>query len=69
MLNVSTDYLLGVTDTPSPYETILTEEECELISSFRDLNSDGKLAAKSMICGLLGQDLYKKSNQAKKDII
>ena len=66
MLDVSTDYLLGLTDIPTQANNELTEEEFEIISDFKNLNKEGQLAAKSMIQGLLNQGIYKKCDNIQK---
>ena len=42
MLEVSTDYLLGLTDITSPVKNDLTGDEFELLSDFKELNKDAK---------------------------
>lgn len=66
MLDVSTDYLLGLTDIPTQSNNELTEEEFEIISDIKNLNKEGQLAAKSMIQGLLNQGIYKKCDNIQK---
>lgn len=68
MLEVSTDYLLGLTDIPSPIKNDLTGEEFELLSDFKELNKDGKFVAKTVIKGLLSQGIYKKCNDFQKEV-
>lgn len=62
MLNVSADYLLGITDTPRPLESIKTlePEEEMIIRKLRGLNSDAMIAVKAMVTGLSAEPSYKK---------
>lgn len=59
MLNVSSDYLLGIIDTPEPIFDEHNEEEKQLLSMFRELNEDGKNAVIAMINGLSSNESYK----------
>lgn len=68
MLNVSSDYLLGIIDSPMPIDNTLTEEECEILCSLRELNEDGLFAAKSMIAGIEAQERYRKCNKEEEEI-
>ena len=68
MLEVSTDYLLGLTDITSPVKNDLTGDEFELLSDFKELNKDGKFVAKTVIKGLLSQGIYKKCNDFQKEV-
>lgn len=54
MLDVSADYLLGLTDNPYPLdiESKLTQEETELVSKYRKLNIRGRDTIKAIILGL-----------------
>ena len=54
MLDVSADYLLGLTDSPYPLdiENTLTQDETDLVSRYRKLNSRGKDAIKAALSGL-----------------
>ena len=60
MLDVSADYLLGLSDTPVPIGGNMTEKEAAALSMLRDLNDDGQEAAVAMLSGLSYQDIYKK---------
>ncbi len=68
MLGISSDYLLGIIDSPIPIDNTLTEEECEILCSLRELNEDGLFAAKSMIAGIEAQDRYRKCNKEEEEI-
>lgn len=69
MLNVSSDYLLGITDSPLPNNIQLDDKEIELLSNYRELNNEGKFAAETVLKGLTNQELYKKNNNTKKKVI
>lgn len=61
MLNVSADYLLELTNLPTPLqsdEDISAALQAALLL-FRELNSDGQTAALAMLKGLALQDVYK----------
>lgn len=64
MLDVSADYLLGLTDDPHPIELKqdLTKDEKAAVSILRDLNEEGIEAAMAMLIGLHAQDIYKKNS-------
>lgn len=66
--NVTTDYLLGLSDNPG-FETVhgeqLTDDENKLIDTYRSLNSDGK---QIMIGKALDLKLTTASSLKKKDI-
>ena len=47
ILNTSTDYLLDLTDNPTPSNFILSEEENDIINNYRKLNEKEKLKVKS----------------------
>lgn len=72
MLDVSADYLLGLTDDQHPIEVKpdLSKDEKEAVSILRELNEDGIEAAMAMLIGLHAQDIYKKdsaTSQSKKE--
>ena len=60
MLDVSADYLLGLTDNDHPIEIDLdlSETEMKILSMIRELNDDGKNAVIAMISGLMAQDIF-----------
>ena len=58
MLNVSSDYLLEMINEARP-----------IVSKYRELNTEGKIAVNSMINGLVNSDIYKKCNLDKKQNI
>ena len=66
MLNVSSDYLLELINEPRPTVFEYDKEELKLVSKYRELNEDGKIAANSMINGLVNNDIYIKYHLDKK---
>ena len=62
MLNISADYLLGLTETPYPLmkDMELEQNELKMLDLFRNLNKEGQDAALAMLSGFAGQDIYKK---------
>lgn len=66
MLDVSADYLLGLTDNPLPlkYGMRLSENAKEALLLLIELNEDGQNAALAMIRGLASQGIYKKSPES-----
>ena len=65
MLDVSADYLLGLTEKEHPIEVSeeYSENEKHIISFFRELNEEGQRAVLAVVSGLAGQDIYKNANQ------
>ena len=66
MLEVSADYLLGLTDDPRKNENNVSPEESELLMLFRSLNDEGQIAASAVVRGLAAQNIYKKDNLSEK---
>ncbi len=62
MLEVSADYLLGLTDTPRELkeEKQLPDSVREILLLLQELNEEGKNAALAMVKGLAAQSIYKK---------
>src|SRR5574344_1177713 len=58
ILNTSTDYLLDITDNPNPYDFILSEEENNIITNYRNLDKEDKIKIDSYIQAIT--DLKKK---------
>lgn len=60
MLDVSADFLLGLTDVPRPIqsETEVSEWAREALAVFYDLNHDGQKAALAMLHGLAIDDMF-----------
>lgn len=58
--NVSTDYLLCLSDDPQPQKRGLNDDEKQLIDQYWQLNNDGRIALNLYIDFLLSQDKYKK---------
>lgn len=56
--NVSTDYLLCISDNPQPKKQGLTEEEKELLDGYWQLNEDGKKALNMYLHFLVMQEEY-----------
>lgn len=53
LLNTSTDYILGITNNPTPPEITLDEEELVLLTNYRSLNNIDKVKAPSYIQGMI----------------
>ena len=49
ILNTSTDYLLDLTDNPTPSNFTLNEAELNLINNYRNLNNEEKIKAETYI--------------------
>lgn len=49
ILNTSTDYLLDLTDDPTPSNFSLSEKENSLISNYRSLNAEERIKAETYI--------------------
>lgn len=60
MLNVSCDYLLGMIDEPRPIVFDYDELELKLVSNYRKLNEEGKVATNSMLKGLVDNNRFRK---------
>ena len=62
MLDVSADYLLGLTDVPFALRESkpLPVDVREILLLLQELNEDGQVAALSMVKGLALQGIYKK---------
>ena len=63
MLNVSSDYLLELIDEPRPIVFDYDDLELKIVSKYRELNLEGKVAAHSMLNGLLDNNVYKILNK------
>lgn len=64
--NVSTDYLLGLTDDASPVKQMpdtLSGSEREMLSGYRQLDNDDQAEVRGYIKGMLTKDKYKKYNE------
>lgn len=68
LLNVSSDYLLGLIEEPRPIVFDYDELELKFIAKYREMNKEGQFAAYSMVLGLVDRDIYKKCNTTKKRI-
>lgn len=61
LLGVSTDYLLGRTDEPTPAAgEPLGPDELEVLNVYRNLNPVGQHELRTLIWFIAGQDRYKK---------
>lgn len=58
--NVSTDYLLCLSDNPQPKKQGLNEEEKKLLDQYWLLNAEGRLALNLYIEFLISQENYTK---------
>ena len=64
--NVSTDYILGLTDSATPYAQqgeILSDPEHELLSGYRQLDESDQGEVRGYIKGMLNNDKYKTHNE------
>ena len=64
--NVSTDYILGLTDSATPYAQqgeILSDPEHELLSGYRQLDESDQGEVRGYIKGMLNKDKYKTHNE------
>jgi len=66
MLDVSADYLLGLTDTPQPiHESLdLSPIEKQALQYLRAMNDEGLDAAIAMLSGLASQEIYKRDRSS-----
>ena len=53
ILNTSTDYLLDLTDNPTPINFNLTENELNLITNYRNLSKEEKLKVEAYIQAII----------------
>ncbi len=53
ILDTSTDYLLGLTDNPTPNDFYLTEKENVLINNYRSLSNDEKIQVEAYIQAMI----------------
>ncbi len=53
ILNTSTDYLLGLTDNPTPNNIVLTEKENKIIENYRKLNDTEKIQLDSYLQAII----------------
>ena len=58
--NVSTDYLLCLSDNPQPKKQGLNEDEKRLLDQYWQLNAEGRLALDLYLEFLISQENYKK---------
>ena len=58
--NVSTDYLLCLSDNPQPKKQGLNEEEKRFLDQYWQLNAEGRLALDLYLEFLISQENYKK---------
>lgn len=56
MLNVSADYLLDIIDVPKPINIDFTQNELNLLSDIKELNTETQKLLHSMIKGILNQN-------------
>lgn len=64
--NVSTDYILGLTDSATPHAQqgeILSDPEHELLSGYRQLDESDQGEVRGYIKGMLNNDKYKTHNE------
>ena len=60
LFNVSTDYLLCLSDNPQPKKQGLNEEEKKLLDQYWQLNAKGRMALNLYIEFLISQENYTK---------
>lgn len=53
ILGTSTDYLLDLTDNPTPTDFTLNEKENILINNYRSLNNDEKIQVEAYIQAMI----------------
>lgn len=58
--NVSTDYLLCLSDNPQPKKQGLNEDEKRLLDQYWQLNAEGRVALDLYLEFLISQENYKK---------
>ena len=64
--NVSTDYILGLTDSATPHAQqgeILSDTEHELLTGYRQLDESDQGEVRGYIKGMLNNDKYKTHNE------
>lgn len=61
MLDISSDYLLGIVDVPNPVKFDLTPQELDILSNIQKLNTETQQTINAMLQGLLLTETYKKS--------
>ncbi|MBE6153194.1 MAG: helix-turn-helix transcriptional regulator [Firmicutes bacterium] len=53
LLNTTTDYLLDLTDNPTPPDFILSDKELSLITNYRSLDNEEKIKVETYIQAML----------------
>ena len=61
MLNVTSDYLLEIIDSPKHINIDIQNQEIELMADIQKLNLKTQLALHTMVQGLLTKEIYKKN--------